>query len=139
MLSPGGVRKYPAVESPSLSAAVAGCRIPMKNHHTVKALEILSNIEAQTQRCFHLLLDRSNEQALPVIRKELGVLHCAVEDVRCNTDVVKSHKDEIIATLERLEVELRLHEPPEDSLKDQSSLKLVSFVCVDLKYDTNDI
>ena len=116
--SPGGVRKYPAAESPSLPAAVAGCRIPTKDRHTDKALEILSNIEARTQRCFRLLLDGSNEQALPVVRKELGVLRRAAEDVRRNTDVVKSRKDEIIATLERLEVELRLHEPPEDSLKD---------------------
>jgi len=46
------------------------------------------------------------------------VLCCAAEDVRHNTDVVKSCKDEIIAMLERLEVELRLHEPLEDSLKD---------------------
>ena len=74
--SPGGVRKYPAVESPSLPAAVAGCRIPMKDCHTVKALEILSNIEAWTQQCFCLLLDGSNEQVLPVIRKSLGC--CAV-------------------------------------------------------------
>ncbi|KAI6168019.1 hypothetical protein EDD17DRAFT_1503685 [Pisolithus thermaeus] len=102
----------------SLASIITGDRLPKKDHCrcVAKALEILSNIEARTQRCFCLLLDSSNKHIPSTVRQELDLLHHAMEGVKHGHHSIDSYKKGIVTGLDKLEAQLRLHEPLESSV-----------------------
>ncbi|KAI6013664.1 hypothetical protein BKA83DRAFT_19615, partial [Pisolithus microcarpus] len=103
--------------NPSISV-VTGGRLPRKDRRRciMKALEILSNIEARTQWCFRLLLDGSNEYIPSMVRRELDLLRHATEGVKHGHHSVDSYKKGVVTGLDKLEAELKLHEPLESSV-----------------------
>ncbi|KAI6168928.1 hypothetical protein EDD17DRAFT_1749346 [Pisolithus thermaeus] len=86
------LQTVPQSSPDSLASIITGDRLPRKDCHqcVMKAFEILSNIEACTQQCFHLLLDSSNEH-------------------------IPSMKG-IVTGLDKLKAQLRLHKPLESSV-----------------------
>jgi hypothetical protein len=71
----------------------------------VKALKLVSNIEVRTQWCFCLFL-AATEGSYDVIKHELVSLRRAAQDIRHNTDCVKSRKEEVLNSLDQLESQL---------------------------------
>lgn len=123
---PGEPRTVSQSSSHPSTSIIAGRRLPKKDRHrcTVKALEILSNVEARSQRCSRLLLDNSNECIPSTIRQELELLRRATEGVKRDHDLVNSRKRDIIADLDKLEAQLRLHEPLESFSTDPVLFKI---------------
>jgi len=80
------------------------------NQHSVKALELLSNIEKRCQGSFRLLLDPSGT-SLTALQEELVVLHHALQGVRRNTADVNSRKEEVAESLRKLDAELQSRAP----------------------------
>ena len=81
------------------------------NRHSVKALELLSNIESHCQRCFRLMLDPSSASITP-LQEELGVLRRALEGIKRNAPAMTSHKEEVAETLRKLDAKLLARTPP---------------------------
>lgn len=101
--------------SPSPPAnIIEGSRVPKKdrNQRSVKALELLANIDSRVQRCFRLLLDPSDD-AIGTVSKELATLRQATENIRRNTDSVTLRKKGICSALDELELELKSRAPTE--------------------------
>ncbi|KAI5990289.1 hypothetical protein F5J12DRAFT_786515 [Pisolithus orientalis] len=65
------------------------------NQHLVKALKLISNIEAPVHKCSCLLLDNSGA-CIAALRTEMAVLYSNMEGIKCNTDFVKSHKQDAL-------------------------------------------
>ncbi|KIK79709.1 hypothetical protein PAXRUDRAFT_16187 [Paxillus rubicundulus Ve08.2h10] len=80
------------------------------NQHSVKALELLSNIEKRCQQCFRLLLDPAGA-SLTALQKELVVLGHALEGIKCNTSIVNSRKEEVAESLRKLDAKLQSRAP----------------------------
>ncbi|KIN96828.1 hypothetical protein M404DRAFT_32876 [Pisolithus tinctorius Marx 270] len=76
------------------------------NQHLVKALKLISNIEAHVHKCSRLLLDNSGA-CIAALRTEMAVLCSNIEGIKRNTDFVKSHKQDVTDTLDRLALELQ--------------------------------
>ncbi|KAI6163465.1 hypothetical protein EDD17DRAFT_1507189 [Pisolithus thermaeus] len=111
-------RTVPQSSPNSLASIITGDRLPKKDCHqcVAKALEILSNIEACTQQCFHLLLDSSNEHIPSMVRQELDLLRHATEGVKHGHHSIDSYKKGVVTGLDKLEAQLRLHKPLESSV-----------------------
>lgn len=80
------------------------------NRHSVKALELLSNVEKRCQRCFRLLLDPSSA-SLAALQEELVVLRRALQGIKRNTAIVNSRKEEVAESLRKLDTELQSRAP----------------------------
>ncbi|KAL4075054.1 hypothetical protein V8B97DRAFT_2022635 [Scleroderma yunnanense] len=95
------------------------CRISKKDgcHHSHQALSLLSNIEACANQCFHFLLDPS-DNSITEVTNELRHLCPALDNITWKTDFVNSHKKEVTATLDKLELEVKARQPPCPSSKD---------------------
>lgn len=89
------------------ASTVSGRQLSEKdgNHRSVKALKLLSNIEVRTRMCFHLFL-AATEGSYDTIKHELASLRRATQDIRRNTDYVKSRKAEVLSGLDELECQL---------------------------------
>jgi hypothetical protein len=84
------------------------------NQRTVKALEILDNIESRIQRCFRLLL---HPGSINDIGHELLLLRKALETVSKQADVVVTRKKAIVLRMDELSTQFKSHKPSDDSLK----------------------
>ncbi|KAF9221460.1 hypothetical protein BS17DRAFT_768732 [Gyrodon lividus] len=96
---PNNAATLPPHYSPAL--LVSGCRLSKKdhNHHTVKALQILSNIKSHVQCCYRLLLNSSSYQDM---KHQLATLRQAIDRVNRATESVKAQKKRLPAMLDDL-------------------------------------
>lgn len=69
-------------------------------------MKLLANIGSHTQRCCWLLLDDSDD-VTGYISNELATLRKAVEDIKRDTDLVKTWKKNICDGLDRLELKVK--------------------------------
>ncbi|KIO09266.1 hypothetical protein M404DRAFT_8016 [Pisolithus tinctorius Marx 270] len=76
------------------------------NQHLVKALKLICNIKACVNKCSHLLLDNSGA-CIAALRMEMAVLCSNIKGIKHNTDFVKSCKQDVTNTLNRLTLELQ--------------------------------
>jgi len=84
------------------------------NQRTVKALEILDNIESRIQRCFRLLL---HSGSIDETRHELLLLRKALETISQQADIVVARKKAIVSRMYELSTQLDDHKLSGDSLK----------------------
>ncbi|KAG1791224.1 uncharacterized protein HD556DRAFT_1445491 [Suillus plorans] len=84
------------------------------NQRTMKALEILDNIESQIQRCFRLLL---HSGSINDISHELLLLRKALETISQQADIVVTRKKAIVSCMNELSTQFDSQKPSDDSLK----------------------
>ena len=102
---------------------IAGCRIMRKDGYqrSLKALKLLSNIEARANRYRCLLLDPS-DGLFDKVSGELPRLRTALENIKRKTDFIDTRKKEITITLETLEREVKAKRTSYPSTKDSGPI-----------------
>ncbi|KAF8833500.1 hypothetical protein BDN67DRAFT_1017483 [Paxillus ammoniavirescens] len=110
----------PLAATPAL--VVGGHRLSKKDHHrgTVKALQLLNNIELRIHHCSRLLLEPSDVD-YRYLQHEVTALCQAVDNVIRNADSVKSKKRTLSALLQELEAQVQLHVSVSQGLVDIST------------------
>ena len=111
----------PSTPSPSLmdpsplnlaipALVVSGCRLCKKDRHccTIKALQLLNNIETCIHHCNHLFLEPSSSN-FKKMQHEVLTLCLALEKVTWNADSVNSKKEILVALLNNLELQMKPH------------------------------
>lgn len=91
---------------------VGGCRLPKRDSHrrTVKALQLLNNVESRIHRCSRLLLKPSDVD-YSFLQREVTTLRQATDNVTWIADSVKSKKRMLLTLLQELEAEVSSHLP----------------------------
>ncbi|KIK29890.1 hypothetical protein PISMIDRAFT_6625 [Pisolithus microcarpus 441] len=91
---------------------VGGRRLPKRDSHrrTVKALQLLNNVESRIHRCSRLLLKPSDVD-YSFLQREVTTLRQATDNVTWIADSVKSKKRMLLTLLQELEAEVSSHLP----------------------------
>ncbi|KAI6145973.1 hypothetical protein BKA82DRAFT_10737, partial [Pisolithus tinctorius] len=113
--------------SPPAPPAPIITKVSKKDHnqHSVKALKLISNIKACVHKCSCLLLDNSGA-CIAALRTEMTVLHSNIEGIKCNTDFVKSCKQDVTDALNRLALKLQSRDSAQSSTGLQSAVQFDS-------------
>ncbi|KAG1840770.1 hypothetical protein C8R48DRAFT_679470 [Suillus tomentosus] len=84
-----------------------------RDRRTMRALDVLDNIESRIQRIFRLLLDSGN---LNDAGREVPLLRKAVENVSRRADVIMARKQAIITQIDDLAAQISRHKPSDNVL-----------------------